>query len=257
MFWDDVLASATGAVQKAFLVIHEEDASEVNTMKGVSANTMNALSAATAGSTLSEVSANLSGAGLSMKNYVMQVQYNPSSLMFQANAQSIPFTFLMQNVDEAVPNQNFRPPMVVLSVELVFDAMTPSDAFLMDKARLAETAAAGVVSAVKGGYTVQPQTDGLIAAMLRPQTRLVTFRWADMAFTGHMIEAKADYTMFSASGRPIRSKVRMNIAQQVESTADVEYWNDALDKMFESGSFQNLKSAAQAAGNLLNLDTFF
>ena len=256
MFWDEYIRSGTGAVQKAFLVIHEEDAGSVQTMKGVSLHTMSALSAAAAGSSLSAVSASLSDAGLPMKNHVMQVQYNPSSLTFQANAQPVPFTYLMQNIDENVPNQNNRPPMVVLSVELIFDAMTPTDAFLMDKTRLAETAAAGVVSAVKGGYTVQPQTDGLIAAMLRPQTRLVTFRWADMAFTGHLIEAQADYSMFSGGGRPIRSKVRVNIAQQVESGADIQYWNDALDKMFESGGFQNLKNTAQAVGNLLNLDMF-
>lgn len=256
MVWDDYIKSGIGAVQKAFLVIHEEDASSVNTMKGVTASTMSALTAATAGSALSAIAANLSGTDQSLKNHVMQVQYNPSSLTFQANAQSIPFTYLMQNIDEGVPNQNERPPMVVLSVELVFDAMTPADAFTMDKTRLAETTAAGVVSAVKGEYTVQPQTDGLVAAILRPQTRLVTFRWADMAFTGHLIEVQADYTMFSSSGRPIRSKVRMNIAQQVESGADIEYWNDALDEMFESGNFQNLKNAAQAVGNLLNLDAF-
>lgn len=256
MVWDEYLKTGAGSIQKAFLVIHEEDASAVNTMKDVSGSTMSVLSMASAGSTLPAVSSGLREANTGMRNHVMQVQYNPSSLMFQANAQAVPFTFLMQNVDEGVPNQNYRPPMVVLSVELVFDAMTPTDAFMMDRRRLAETAEAGIAAAVKGEYTVQPQTDGLMAAILRPQTRLVTFRWADMAFTGHMIEAKADYTMFSAGGRPIRSKIRMNIAQQVESQGDIQYWNDALDKMFQSGDFQNLKNAAQRVGNLINLDAF-
>lgn len=253
MNWEDFQNSNTGAVQKAFLVIHEQDASKVSSMD-VSAGTINQLTAATAGSTLSAVAKGLSGAGMSMRSHVLQVQYNPSSLTLQANAQPIPFTYLMQNVDEGIPNQASRPPMVVLSVELVFDDMTPTDAFTMDKTRLVETVAAGVMSASKNGYTVQPQTDGLVAAILRPETRLVTFRWADMAFTGHLIEVQADYTMFSTSGRPIRSKVRMNIAQQVESDADIQYWKNALKKRFESGDTQNLKSAGQAAGNLLNLD---
>lgn len=252
MNWADFQNPNTGAVQKAFLVVHEQDASKIES-KNVSADTLNKLTAATAGSTLSAVTSSLSEKGLTGSR-VMQVQYNPSSLTIQANAQAIPFTYLMQNIDEGVPNQNFRPPMVVLSVELVFDAMTPADAFTMDKTRLAETVVIGAVSAAKGGYTVQPQTDGLVAAILRPETRLVTFRWADMAFTGHLMEVQADYTMFSGSGRPIRSKVRMNIAQQVESDADIQYWNNALEKRFESGSFQNLKSAGQAVGNLLNLD---
>lgn len=256
MALSDYMAAATGAVQKAFLVIHEEDASDVDSMQGVSANTADALTAATAGSTLSAVSKSLSGAGLPMRNHVMQVQYNPSSLLLQANAEAIPFTYLMQNIDEGVPNQNQRPPMVVLSVELIFDAMTPTDAFLMDKTRIVELGISTAISKSKGGYTVQPQTDGLVAAILRPQTRLVTFRWADMAFTGHLIELQADYTMFSSSGRPIRSKVRMNIAQQVESDADIQYWNKALDKMFASGNDQTLKNTAQSMGNLLNLNAF-
>ena len=84
----------------------------------------------------------------------------------------------------------------------------------------------------------------------------MTFRWADMAFTGQLIEAQAEYTMFSVSGKPIRSKVRLNIAQQVESEADIQYWDKTLDKMFESGALEQSKTAAQTLGNLLNLDVF-
>ena len=44
MFWDEYIKSGVGAVQKAFLIIHEEDASAVQTMKDVSLNTISALS---------------------------------------------------------------------------------------------------------------------------------------------------------------------------------------------------------------------
>ena len=77
-----------------------------------------------------------------------------------------------------------------------------------------------------------------------------------MAFTGQMIEVQADYTMFSVSGQPVRSKVRMNIAQQVESEADVQYWETALDNIFQNRSDIVSKTAAQGLGNLLNLDSF-
>lgn len=255
MNWQDFQSSNAGAVHKAFLVIHEQDAGSVSSMN-VSAGTLNKLTAASAGSTLSAVTASLRGAAPGMQSHVLQVQYNPSTLTLQANAQPIPFTYMMQNIESGIPNQDSRPPMVVLSVELMFDDMTPTDAFQMDKKRILETVASSVISAKKDGYTVQPQTDGLVAAILRPETRLVTFRWADMAFTGHLIEVQADYTMFSASGRPVRSKVRMNIAQQVESDADIQYWNNALEKRFVSGNDQTLKGSAQNMGSLINLNAF-
>lgn len=248
-------ASALGSVQKALLVIHKMDASEVNSAQ-VAVSAANALQGAAQG--MSATSAAMQGAR--MQTSVMRVQYNPSSLSIQANAEAIPFTYLQQNIDSGIPNQSPRPPMVVLSVDLIFDAMNPKDAFMAEKFSLSTggvvSSVAGGLQAAKGGYSVQTQTDGLIAALMRPSTRVVTFRWADMAFTGQLIEVQAQYTMFSVSGKPIRSKVRMNIAQQVESEADIQYWDKALDTMFSSGNEAGGKSAGQAMGNLLNLDAF-
>ena len=247
--------SALGSVQKALLVIHKLDAAEVNSSQ-VAVSTANALLGAASG--MSATSAAMTGAG--MRASVMQVQYNPTSLSIQANAEAIPFTYLQQNIDSGIPNQSPRPPMVVLSVELIFDAMNPKDAFMAEKFSLSTggivSSVAGGIQAAKGGYTVQPQTDGLIAALMKPDTRVVTFRWADMAFTGQLIEVQAEYTMFSVSGKPVRSKVRMNIAQQVESDADIQYWDKALDTMFKSGNEAGGKDMGQKLGNLLNLGAF-
>ena len=254
---NSALGSVLGGVQKAYLVIHKKDAQSINSAQ-VTAAAQNALVSAASNAAAGALSGALSAAGVNAT--VLQVQYNPTSISIQGNAEPIPFTYLQQNVDNGVPNQNLRPPMVVLSVELIFDAMNPQDAFMLDKFRLSAgklvSDVAGIVQSFKGGYTVQPQTEGLLTALMRPNTRVVTFRWADMAFTGQLIEVQADYTMFSVSGKPVRSKVRMNIAQQVESDADQKYWNDALDKMFKSGNEVSLKGAAQKAGNLLNLGAF-
>lgn len=248
--------SALGNIQKALLVIHRDtDPASLDSAKVVK-NTELALRGAAGG--LAATSAALQEKGL--ETCVMQVQYNPSTLSIQANAETIPFTCLQQNVDSGVPNQNSRPPTVMLSVELVFDAMNPKDAFMAEKFSLSTGGVVSSVAAAKelaaGGYTVQPQTDGLIAALLQPGTRLVTFRWADMAFTGQIVEVQATYTMFSVSGKPIRSRVQMNIAQQVESKADINYWDTALNKMINSGALEQGKSKAQTLGNLLNLDIF-
>lgn len=251
-----LVSSALGSVQKALLVIHNSDASEVNSAE-VAVSTANALQSAAAG--MAATSAALQGAG--MKTCVMQVQYNPTSLSIQANAEAIPFTYLQQNIDSGIPNQSPRPPMVVLSVDLIFDAMNPKDAFMAEKFSLStggivSSVAGGIQTAKNGGYTVQPQTDGLIAALMKPSTRVVTFRWADMAFTGQLIEVQAEYTMFSVSGKPVRSKVRMNIAQQVESDADIQYWNKVLDTMFNGSGEAGGKDMGQKLGNLLNLGAF-
>lgn len=253
------LGAVMGGVQKAMLIIHKDGSEYVDNSK-VSEMTQYVLSIA---SGLGDSSAEGVGDLLSAAKVdatVMQVQYNPSSISFQANAQAIPFTYLQQHVDGGVPNQNMRPPTVMLNVELIFDAMNPQDAFMMDKFRLSAGSVvsdvAGAIQNKKGGYTVQPQTDGLVAALLRAKTRTVTFRWADMAFTGQLYEVRAIYTMFSVSGKPVRSRVMLNIAQQVESDADVQYWDKALAKTFAQGNDVELKKPAQQLGNLLNLDLF-
>lgn len=243
----NILSSVTGATAKAILKVHEVTSSEtVNTYADVSSGTKAALSNPTSVSTKIT----------STKEHSMTVQYNPSSLSIQANAEPIPFTYLQQNIDSGIPNQNLRPPMVVLSVELYFDEMNPQDAFMLDKLRLSAGSMVSNVAAIaknaKGGYTVQPQTNALLSTVLRPNTKLVTFAWGDMRFTGVVIEVEAEYTMFSPSGKPVRSRVQLNIAQSVESQADVKYWDDAL----ALGIAGKGKGMAQKAGNLLNLNMF-
>lgn len=262
----DLASSAMGKLEKACLVIHEvNDEGALKNTQALSKFTSSVLEKASdpqsnPGSTaMSKFGFNVPVAD-GLRTHVMQVQYNPSSLHIQANAEQIPFTFLQQNIDAGVPNQNMRPPMVVLSVEMFFDAMNPADAFMFDKLRLSLGSAvsdvAGVMKSKMGGYTVQKQTNGLVATVLRPKTKTVTFHWADMAFTGEVIEVEANYIMFSVSGKPIRSKVRMNISQKVESEADREYWRSALDNVFAEGNTAILKNTDQKVGNLLNLKAF-
>ena len=251
------MAAVTGNIQKALLIIHNKDIEAVNSQK-ISKLAQYALEAASVADGHEDYSDTLAAAG--MNAHVMQVQYNPSSLSIQANAEPIPFTALQQHVDAGVPNQSLRPPMVALRVELIFDAMNPQDAFMMDKIRISAgkiaSDIAGGIKNAKGGYSVEPQTAGLVAALLKPSTRAVTFRWADMAFTGQLFEVQAEYTMFSVSGKPIRSKVKMNKAQQVESDADFQYWDKALNKVFGDSSDVSLKNYSQEYGNILNLDAF-
>lgn len=257
--------SILGKTAKAILVIHTKSAETVNSAQ-VSGNTAGVLSAASQLAGGISAGANLLAGGgtgnpIAPGPHIMHVQYNPSSLSIQANTQPIPFRYLQSNMDEGVPNQALRPPMVVLSVDLIFDDMNPQDAFMAQKLNLSlgslVSDVAGAVKNLKGkGYTVQPQTDALMATMLRQETRTATFRWADMAFTGQICQIQAEYTMFSPSGKPVRSKVQLQIAQQVESAADTAYWDKAFSTIFKDGSLGGGKSAGQKLGNLINLNNF-
>jgi hypothetical protein len=257
---ETLASSALGSVQKAMLIIHQgKDAQEVDSTK-VAADTALMLKSASASTSAKELGQALNGPQSALTSHVMQVQYNPASLSIQANAEAVPFTYLQQNIDSGIPNQSPRPPMVVLSVELIFDAVNPADAFMLDKLRLSAGSVvsdiSGAIQAKQGGYTVQPHTNGLVAALMRPSTRVVTFRWADMAFTGQLIEVQAVYTMFSVSGKPVRSHVRMNIAQQVESSSDLKYWDGVLDRAFSNNNTITTKDASSNWGNIFNLDAF-
>ena len=129
--------------------------------------------------------------------------------------------------------------------DCLFESVSVGDEFSMVAALLKER-----------GYTVQPQTNGIIAAMLREGTRQVTFKWADMSFTGYLQEASARYTMFSVSGKPVRSMVRINITQYVPRLAEGKYWNDAFDKLFGDASTSKVsggKGFGSDYQNLVNL----
>ena len=249
--------SALGIVKKAMLILHT-DAQASTTSTSIASKTASALSKKPGTGLGATVSA-LAGGGMG-GSHVLEVQYNPNSISLQANSSPTPFQYLQQNFDSTIPTQNFRDPSVVLSVELTFDAMNPKDAFMIDKFRLsagdAVSAVSGLVQAGKGGYTVQPQTNGLLAALIRDSTRFVTFRWADMAFTGELTEASATYTMFSVSGKPVRSVVRLNITQNVDSKSDISYWDTAFTKTFgasDAAATKGGRSFADRYGNLLNI----
>jgi len=249
--------SITGNTKKALLIIQKDDEESDDTQ--IATKTASALESA---SLLGSQMEKLALKKLSLSGYhVLTVQYNPSTITIQANAMTVPVQYLQQNIDNGIPNQNFRPPSVVMTVDLVFDAVNNKDAFMFEKMRVstgdALAAGAAIVKNLKGeGYSVQPQTNALVACLLRESTRNVIFKWADLTFGGEVTEVSARYTMFSVSGKPIRSQVKLNITQQVNGKSNTSYWDKAFDKCFgdkyvekESGG----KDIGQRMGNLLNI----
>ena len=258
-----VTDSLLGTAKKALLIIHTRSSAASSGGSsgsgGIASRAASALTNAARVAAGSSAAAAASAAGAN--SLTLEVQYNPSTISINANANNVPFQYLQQNLDNGIPNQNTRPPSIVLAVDLIFDAVNNKDAFMMDKFRLSAGDVVSAVSAVStaknGGYTVQPQTNGLVAALMRESTRNVTFQWADLSFTGEVSEVQARYTMFSVSGKPIRSVVRLNIVQQVTGSSAATAWNRAFDKAFGNQDVSTStggKSALSQLSNLLNFN---
>lgn len=255
--------SLLGTNKKAVLLLHDLQTSNSSSLLGSSVNslTKKVLSAANniGGSAFATAANALVGGGGSL-----EVQYNPSSLSINANANPVPFSYLLKNTDNGIPNQDLRPPSITLSVQLVFDDMNVKDAFMADKFRVTSvgdaisTASALAKNLSGNGYSVQPETNALVAMLMKDSTRLVTFQWADMSFTGEVCQVQARYTMFSVSGQPIRSVVDLVIVQAITSSGDVTQWENAFDKSFADSlaACSTGKSLLQKAGNLINITGF-
>jgi hypothetical protein len=256
----DLMKSALGEPKKAFLVVHKQEAFDSS---GGDAS----VDVRAARALFLRDETDVSGAELSRafgggdKVHVMQVQYNPHSIDFTANAEPIPASKLQQNIVSNIPAQYMRSPAVVMSVDLVFDAVNVKDSFMADKGNITGLGGAvtSVGSAVRRGpgqvYSVRPQTNALLAAALRQSTNHVTFYWAGMTFSGIVTQAQARYTMFSVSGQPVRSVVKLVIEQKMDGD-DSLYWEQAFDKCFgdaDAGGDYGGQSVGQYAGNLLNL----
>ncbi len=189
----------------------------------------------------------------------LEVQYNPASIRYSASSQAVTIPSLQNPMEHNALNpQITRPASVSMQVDLIFNDVNVKDAFMADKMRLSAndiiTDTAAVVNDLRGGYTVQPQSNGLIAATFDKLNRIVIFQWADTSFEGELAAVNVKYTMFSVHGRPIHSVVTLRIVQVLKTASAIKYWNqEKFDACFNNKSN---RSIGQAAGNLLNISGF-
>lgn len=199
----------------------------------------------------------LSGMDLSdqtlSQSELLQVQYNPASLKIQASAMPAEMQSIQQADGSGSAHLQSGPPSMVLSVQLLFDAVNNQDAFMADKFRLsmADVAAAG--AGIADIYSVRPQMNGLIGMIMGKSSRNVLFQWRDFSFEGTVTEVSASYLMFNMKGNPIRGSVNLTIAQGITDGGYAGYWSDAFEKCFSSRASQG-KNMLEKAGNLVNLN---
>ena len=247
----DIGSSITGNVKKAVLIFGTGGASSSGNPSGGGASLPRMTQEKLNQTGLTNTSL-LSTAGTRH----IEVQYNPSSIQLSANADSVQMRNLQNSLEDGVINQRSRAPSVMMTVDLIFNAVNIKDSFMADKFRVsANDIVTNVASLVNAGsYTVQPQSNGLLAATFSESDRFVTFQWADLSFSGELTDVSVKYGMFSLSGKPVHSVVTLRILQQLAGSAEDTKWNQSkFDECFSGGQS---KSIGQSVGNLLNITGF-
>jgi len=196
---------------------------------------------------------------LASKKKIFTVQFNPSTLRLSGHSGGPASTtnFSTENAKEVK-----RKPVdasISMSVELLFDSMDPKDAFMNDKIDVSPTgfltgmADMGLTMGQKKKKTVQRQVEGFIGALRNENTRLISFNWGDICYSGVLRRVGAEYTMFNVTGEPVRAKVGLTImcADVKEWPNSVAVWQERYKNSYLGGSESGVK-ASQKLGNLLN-----
>ena len=194
---------------------------------------------------------------------IFPVQFNPAQIqvyascapVFKANtAPSQEGANTPRSAVDVPTHPNFE-----MTLQLFFDAVFPADSFMWEKFTTGvstQTAKTIAAAATKKVYSVQPQIEALIAILRDPNTRSVTFHWADFEFSGQVKQIMAKYTMFSVSGRPVRGVVTLRLRQSVKDNNVAQAnWKADFQKAFGGApSNSSLVRPGQKGGSLINFN---
>ena len=196
---------------------------------------------------------------LKYKKRSYTVKFNPSSLRFSGHTGGRFST--MDYITESKDEIRYKSveTNISMSVELLFDSMDPKDAFMGDKLNFSPTGLLtsavdlGLTMAGKKKKTIQREVEGFIAALRNENTRLITFNWGEMCYSGVLRRVSVEYTMFNVTGEPVRAMVGLSImcadAKQWKNSLAV--WQERYKTAFENGNESFVKTS-QKVGNLLN-----
>lgn len=239
------LSDLAKGVNKAMLIIVSSGASDVTTGY-LTQSTEKILGAAGASAfdVSNAVGSVFDSVGLEQDGYkFIEVQYNPASITLRSAApgaqlRDIPHGGLQNMVSSKQSVTN-----TILAVELTFDDMNIVDCFYTEN-RNAGLSTQTVLNQIDNYKTyhgavhsVKDITNALVLASAKDACRQVIFKWSDMTFAGELTRMSAQYTMFSTSGRPVRSVVHLQITQKSNgngySVGDSYWVDDKIDDMFE------------------------
>lgn len=251
---DTLKTYATGQVQKAYLLVRKEIITQEDMKKQAGSNTdllsmlskeldpvsminnlnstlQDSMDAISENATLLGVNKMLAN-GANKQGFIpIRVQYNPSSITFSGLKGFQGF----DNGHDGTYMDYKRPIETTMGIELIFDTMDISKAFMMDKT--AKDVALGVFQNSK---SVRPMVELLIGATVFPSTRWVGFAWNKTLFWGELVNVSATYSMFDMEGEPVRAKVAIKIRQDEVHITD-------LAKNGEGEMIDNRKKVAKEA----------
>ncbi len=205
--------------------------------------------------------------GAAQGYFALEVQYNPSTIRLdtQAGTQANYSGGGLGSQSNNMLMEIDQPPTTTMSMQLVFDDMNPSDAFMINSISLTGdliSSGANLYRKATGQeYSVSKQMDGLLSLLVHDETRQVIFFWSRMCFRGEVTNVSSRYTMFNKSGNPIRGVVDLTIRQGGSDegsgyTYDEKIWDQAFDEAFDANGVNGAVSTFQklTQNNFLNLN---
>ncbi|MCR5251313.1 MAG: hypothetical protein K6E50_11965 [Lachnospiraceae bacterium] len=201
-----------------------------------------------------------------VKQYV--VQFNPSSLTLRGFGSG--FTPIMTyGTNGAMTQSTSQSVSINFNVRLILDQVDPFDSFMADKLNVSPTQLAQ--NAVKTGLTiagvkkitVQDTAEAFVGALRSPYTRIITFHWGDMNYSGLLNGVTVNYVMFNQQGEPVRAYLDLSLRNNVSDLLpnSLGPWLDAYKAAFMSTDKQGVEQFkdldtvrnTQKFGNLINL----
>lgn len=207
------------------------------------------------------------------------VQFNPNEIQLSGYGGGM-YSKLDYTTDGDGINFETTNPRITLTMNLIFDEADPLNAFMGDKFNISasniiknvvvqpsdifQTKASKYFSR-NGRETVQDKAEAFTAALRNEGTRIITFKWGDMCYTGTLIRVSVQYTMFDTSGTPVRAIVTLSMVcldlagktSAIDSDPMVQEWLGYYYKAFSSSTFglgSVATSAQKVTGNILNLN---
>lgn len=185
------------------------------------------------------------------------VQFNPSTLTVSGYAGGSAAINDYSSSGRSGLSYKELKPHIDFSVQLIFDDVVRSEAFLNDAMSFNATNAinAGSGRLTRRKFSVQEEVEAFLAIVRNKYTKGLTFAWGKLMYSGVVTNCNAKYVMFAPSGKPIRATVQLRMICVDESIAQRQtgFWRDRYKEAFENvdTSFNTL---ANKTSNLINLN---
>lgn len=189
-----------------------------------------------------------------------EVQFNPATLNISAQRGGV-ITSVDFTGNNAAQGLQVQPTYMTMNVDLIFNKVDPSEAFLDQKLIFTQALQGNVKSTLNTlskftgsvGYSVQSEIEGLIAACKILGTVYVKFDWGKLSYVGLLDALDCEYKMFSPKGEPIYGVVHLSmiLADPKVTDGNLGKWNEAYLELIKDGPV-SMNTLSNKVGSYLN-----